>query len=66
MFANDLLTVVKQCTVNLYADGTTLYHCCRDPQEVKCALEADWEAIANQIDANNLKMNIGRTQLLVL
>ena len=66
VFANDLLTVVKQCTVNLYADGTTLYHCCRDPQEVKCALEADWEAIANQIDANNLKMNIGRTQLLVL
>ena len=47
VFANDLLTVVKQCTVNLYADDTTLYCCCRDPQEVRRALEADMEAVAN-------------------
>ena len=63
---NDLPTVVKQCTVNLYADETTLYCCYRDPQEVKYALEADLEAVANWIDVNNLKMNIGKTQLMVL
>ena len=34
VFANDLSTGVKQCTVNLYTDDTTLYCCCRDPQEV--------------------------------
>lgn len=38
VFANDLPTVVKQCTVNLYVDDTTLYCCCRDPQEVKWKL----------------------------
>ena len=60
VFANDLPTVVKQCTVNLYADDTTLYCCCRDPQEVKCALEADLEAVANWIDAITWKWTLGR------
>ena len=66
LFTDGLPAVVKQCTVNLYADETTLYCCCRDPQEVKYALEADLEAVANWIDANNLKMNIGKTQLVIL
>ena len=66
VFADDLPTVVKQCTVNLYADDTTVYCCCRDPQEVRCALEAEMEAVAKWIDANNLKIYIGKTQFMVL
>ena len=37
VFADDLPTVVKQCTVNLYADDTNSLLLL---QEVKCALEA--------------------------
>ena len=33
---------------------------------MRCALEADIEAVAKWIDANNLKMNIGKTQFMVL
>ena len=33
---------------------------------MKYALETDLEAVTSSIDANNLKMNIGKTQLMIL
>ena len=33
---------------------------------MRCALEADMEAVAKWIDADNLRMNIGKTQFMVL
>ena len=63
---NDLPSVIKNCNVNLYADDTTIYFSSKDPQEVQDVLEAELGAVAHWIKWNHLKMNVSKTQLMVL
>ena len=65
-FVNVLPEVVKHCTVNLYANDTTIYVGDDDPTEVGRRLEEDLQCIAEWIDSNRLKMNLSKTQLMVL
>ena len=58
--------MVKRCTINQYADDTTIYASSKDSREVGSALEEDLERISNWISANGLVMNIAKTQLMVL
>ena len=62
----DLPNSVERCTVNLYADDTTIYFASKAPQEVKEALETDLCALAVWIKQNQLKINVNKTQLMVL
>ena len=55
---NALPSVVRKCSVNLYADDTTIYVSNEDPSLVGKHLEEDLEAIATWISNNGLKMNI--------
>ena len=41
IFVNDLPDVVSKCTVNLYADDTTIYYANKDPKEVTNILNAN-------------------------
>ncbi len=66
IFVNDLPSVIERCRVNLYADDTTIYFSSVDPQEVKEVLEAELGAVAQWITQNHLKMNVGKTQLMIL
>ena len=63
IFMNDLPSVIENCNVNLYSDDTTIYFSSKDPQEV---LEAELGAVAHWIKRNQLKMNVSKTQLMVL
>ena len=62
----DLPNVIGNCSVNLYADDTTIYYSSRDAQEVKEVLEAELRAVVCWIEQNHLKMNVSKTQLMVL
>lgn len=66
IFINDLPGVVEHSTVNLYADDTTVYVADQDPSVVGDKLSADLHRIATWIEANGLRMNIGKTQAMVL
>ena len=63
---NDLPSVIENCNVNLYADDTTVYFSTKDPQEVREVLKAELGAVAHWIKRNQLKMNVSKTQLMVL
>ena len=70
LFVNDLPKVVKHCTVNLYADDTAIYTANHDPGVVSSHLEEDLEEdlqqVAMWIESNRLKMNVAKTQLMVI
>ena len=65
LFVNDL-DVVQHCTVNLYADDTTIYSTDENPVVLGARMEKGLESVANWIKMNDLKMNVVKTQLMVL
>ncbi len=66
IYVNDMPSVIDKCSINLYADDTTLYHSDSDPRTVQSALNKDLESTARWIKANGLRMNIEKTQMLTL
>ena len=60
---------VRHSKTSLYADDTSIYvsHC--DPTTVGSMLEEDLRGISqwiDAIDANGMKMNVAKTQLMVM
>ena len=66
VFMNDLPSVVTSCTINLYADDTTIYYANKDPDTVTRAINDDLQLIATWIESNKLTMNISKTQVMTL
>ena len=66
IFVNDLPSVVEECTVNLYADDTALYSVHSDPGELSRRVQEDLQRVAEWITRNGLRMNVNKTQLVVL
>jgi len=65
-FANDLPSSVNHSQVSLYADDTTVYFAHRDPSVVMNMLNEDLTTVAQWIENNELKLNVSKTNLLVL
>jgi len=65
-FVNDLPSSVNYPQVSLYADNTTVYFAHRDPSVVMNKLNEDLTAVAQWIENNGLKLNVSKTNLLVL
>ena len=66
VFVNDLPDMVDNCTVNLYADDTTIYYSNKDPKLVQSTINSDLESIVSWIEMNGLKMNVSKTQMMTL
>ena len=66
LFVNDLPDVVEDCTVNLYADDTTIYSSDEDPKELCSRVEKDLERVTAWFKENRLLINVMKTQLMVL
>ena len=58
---NDLPRVVEHCSINLYADDTTIYCSAKD---IRDQLGSDLSTVAKWIEENDLKINVSKTQLL--
>jgi hypothetical protein len=65
---NDLVCRVKNCKVKLYADDTNLYISgpLEDVQLLISMIEIDLVAITQWMDDNRLKLNVGKTTLLIV
>ena len=63
---NDLPEVVEECTINLYADDTTIYSADNNPVMLGSRVEGDLERVVDWISSNGLRMNVAKTQLMVL
>ena len=46
IFVDDLPRVVEHCSINLYADDTTIYCSARDPSDVRDQLGSDLSHVA--------------------
>ena len=66
LFMDDLLDVVQDCSIRLYADNIMLYVSHRDLAKLSKIIERDLYNISRWITSNSLKMNVVKTQLMVL
>ena len=66
MTNNDLPDTAIDCTMNLYADDITIHSANTTRSGVSHSLSADLARIADQTQANKLKMNVNKTQLMTL
>ena len=66
LYVNDLPAVVAECTVSLYADDVTIYYANKDEERVSEVLNANLQRVTTWIEANRLRMNITKTQLMTL
>ncbi len=66
IFVNDLPDAVEECSTNLYADDTTIYSADADPAVLGARVEGDLGRVAGWINSNGLRMNVAKTQLMVL
>ena len=66
IFVNDLPDAVEDCSINLYADDITIYSSDKDPTKLGDRVEKDLGRVAVWIDTNGLRMNVAKTQLMVL
>jgi len=54
------------CTTNLYADDRNIYSANADPVMLSGRVERDLGRVADWINTNGLRMNVAKTQLMVL
>ena len=66
LYANDLPQAVQQCRVKQYADDTTLSHVSRDVADLENGLTNDLESVVRWVDTNKLRLNVKKTQLLLM
>ena len=66
IFVNDLPAIVQHCSISLYADDTSIYVSNPDPTTVGKLLEEDQECICELLERNGLKINVEKTQLMVM
>ena len=66
LFVDDQPNVMEKCTVNLFADDTSIYTSDSDPRRVSNTFDKDLCRVANWIVASGLKINVAKTQLIVL
>ena len=61
LFVNVLPNVVQHCSINLYADDTTIYFSADNPDTVSTMIGNDLKHIVTWIDHYSLKLNISKT-----
>jgi hypothetical protein len=65
LYVNDLPLATSHCHMMQYADDTTLYCEEYDSAVLRFKLEEDLRDISRWVEVNQLKLNVGKTQLFV-
>ena len=66
IFVNDLPSVLTRSTVMMYADDTTVYFSDHNATKVQEVLNEELATLSSWIAINGLKMNIKKTQVMIL
>jgi len=65
LYVNDLDSIIKNSTIKLFANDVLLYAPANTEQEC-CALQGDLHAISNWANCWQLKLNIGKCEVLAI
>ena len=65
IFINDLQSVVHQCKVVLYADGTALCFAGKDIQTIQSILQDDLNIAGEWFSGNRLLVNCAKTKVML-
>ena len=65
IYVNDLVTCVKSCQVQLYADDTVLYFSHSSINNIELALNTDLENVYNWMCQNKLSVNCKKTECIL-
>lgn len=63
---NDLPLLPGNCLGMLYPDDTIINHSCANVNELQDVLSCDLQNVLKWVQMNGLKLNVQRTQLLLL
>ena len=66
IYVNDLPKTIGKCDMKQYADDTTIYHAASSASKLGVELEKDVKSVAEWVEKNGLKLNMKKTQLLLL
>ena len=63
---NDIVKVVKNCTVSLYADDTCLYYSSSNPHELERCINEDLNSISKWLKYNGLLLNQKKCESMII
>ena len=66
LYVNDLPRTIQNSTVMQYADDTTMTVVAKDAVILERCLEEDVEKVSQWIDRNDLKLNVKKTNLMLI
>ena len=66
LFVNDLPYVVEESSINLFEDDTAIYSTDSNPTVLGERVEKDLDRVSHWINSNGLRLNVEKTQLMVL
>lgn len=68
LYINDLPSVIKYCSIHLFADDVQLYFDCKkyDAETIACFINEDLESIRKWSELNSLKLNARKTNALLI
>jgi len=66
LYVNDLPQIVQNSSVKQYADDTTMTLMAKDVAALETGLAQDLEGVLRWANGNGLKLNTGKTKLLLL
>ena len=65
-YVNDLPRTIQNSTVMQYADDTTMTVVAKDTVTLERCLEEDVEKVSQWADRNDLKLNVKKTNLMLI
>ena len=66
VYINDLLCVVENCKVSMYADDTSIYHSSKDITQLYLALNEELRRLDRWLKGIKLSLNIAKTRSVLI
>ena len=65
IYANDIVNIIKNCQIALYADDTVLYLASKNFEKTVAKVQEDLNALSTWCVENGIGMNVEKTKLMV-
>ena len=65
IYANDLLKIIRNCKVAIYADDTILYTANLDFENLVRKMQADLNLLSGWCQINGISVNVEKTQTMI-
>lgn len=65
IFTNDLLLVINDANIAMYADDSTIYTSALTANDLNSALEVELRSVVEWVKRNKLVLNVAKTNCIV-